>query len=141
MKKILLIFLSIFLICSFCSKESPAPDVEDNITLEITVTENGVPKAGIYVNVTALVRVFSHSRGEGSNVVGEYFNEAQDTEILTNMYGKSIFRYEDASVPEHDGIVIQKVVLSQANDVLLEDDEEKIIKKNGSLELDYDIGG
>ena len=93
--------------------------MEDNITLEITVTENGAPKAGVYVKVTALVRVFSHSRGEGSNVVGEYFNEAQDEEILTNAYGQSIFRYEDASVPEHEGIVIQKVSLSVFNDVWL----------------------
>ena len=142
MRKFLILCLLFILLFGFCKKsgtETASPD--DNITLEVTVLENGVPKAGIYVKVTALVKVFSHSRGEGSNVVGEYFNEAQDEEVLTNIYGISIFRYENKSVPEYNGVVVQKVELKYRNDILITDDEDKIIEKNGSLELEYDIGG
>ncbi|MFC1724337.1 hypothetical protein ACFL4T_01830 [candidate division KSB1 bacterium] len=141
MKKLFFTLLVVSLTIPFCGKKSTTPTVEDKVTLEVTVTENGSPKSGVYVRVFALVKKYTLSRVDGSSTRGDYYTETQEEEVLSNVYGKSIFTWNDQSVPDRDGIVIEKIVLSVFNDVVLEDTEEKLIKKNGSLALTYDIGG
>lgn len=142
MRKNFILILSIFLLFGFCKKSgTESESAEDDITIEITVLENGTPKAGIYVIVYALVKQYTMSRVEGSQTQGDFYTTTQENTVLTNVYGKSIFKYHDMSVPDRSGIVVEKIELKYMNNIVLEDPEEKLIEKNGSLELEYDIGG
>ncbi|MFC1724340.1 hypothetical protein ACFL4T_01845 [candidate division KSB1 bacterium] len=139
MKKIFL-----FLICAFlvlgCSKKTTAPSNEDLVKLEITVNSNGQPASTIYVQVHAMVKLNHLNQ---NSVTGDVETvalvETQVDEELTNTYGKVNFNYRDQSLPDEKGIIIKKVVLSRLSEVILEDTEEKFIKKNEDLKLTYDV--
>ena len=138
MKKLLVILLSLFLAFSFCKKSgSDADDEGDNITVEVTVKENGQPVANLFVIITAKVQETVKNRAEGDEVIS--YETTAENQQTTTTYGKATFNYVDKSLPERGGIVIEKVTIKRLNDIVHEDTEEKFIKKNGSLNLEYEI--
>lgn len=138
MKKYLIYILA-FLLFIFCGKKSTAPSNEDNIKLEITVLENGTPAGNLYVTVFAMVKLIHLNQMQSGDIASIALVETQEDQQITNPYGKVNFSYVDKSLPDENGIIIKKIVLSRLSEELYVDDEEKFIKKNESLKLTIDL--
>lgn len=138
MKKILIFCLSLFLAFSFCKKSgSETEEEDDRITLEITVNKNGSPAQNIFVEVEATVWESVVNRDSGMHT--DSYETAKNDDDFTNIYGKATFTYNKKSIPSRNGIVIEKITIKEGYTIVHEDDQEKVIQKNGSLSLSYDI--
>ena len=138
MRYFLILLLSLALVFTFCSKDSTSTEEEeDSITLEINVTKNGSAAQNIFVIVEALIWETVLNRDAGTHT--DAYESTQEDEETTNVYGKATFTYNRQSIPSRNGIVIQKVTIKELSTIVVEDTEDKVIEKNGSLSLDYEI--
>lgn len=140
MKKVIFILiLNISLIITFCSKKSTDSNTEeDNITVEILVTENGSPVQNLFIIVAAKVQEsVRHRDSEIRSVVS--YAVTQEDQVTTNSYGKAVFNYTDKSLPEEGGIYIENVTIKRLNDVIFEDTEEKFVKKGEKKTFEYNL--
>ena len=138
MKKILIFLLCLTLAFAFCKKSgSETEEEEDRITLEITVTKNGAPAQNIFVEVEATVWQYVINRDSGMHT--DAYETAQNDSDVTDVYGKASFVYNKKSIPSRNGILIDKITIKEGYTVVHEDTEEKVIQKNGSLSLSFDI--
>ena len=142
MKKIILmIILSSALILAFCSKKSSEPEEEDIIKIEVLVKENGSPAQNIYVIIDARVEETVKQIDTGNinadSVTG--YEATQTDQVLTNQYGKANFSYRNKSLPDIGGIKITKITIKRMNDILIEDDELRILESGTNLDLEYEI--
>ena len=130
------VLLALFLVAA-CKKTGSEPSAEDNVTLEITVLKNGVPSSNIFVKVEAVIWKSTYLSGGVTR--NEAYETSEDIEKITNNYGKTTFKYVDKSVPSRNGILIEKVTIKEGTTIVLEDAEEKVIEKNKTLKLTYEI--
>ena len=139
MKKSVFTFvLSFALIFNFCGKKGTDSQVEeDRISVEVMVTENGVPAQNLFVIVKARVQDFIYTHDDVSTQVS--VEKIQEDQITTNNYGKAVFSYENKTIPDIGGIVIEQVTIKRLNDILLEDDEEKFAEKGTTLKIEYEL--
>lgn len=138
MRKFLIYNLT-FLLVIFCGKKSTEPSNEDSIKLEITVMENDSPRENIYVTVFAMVKLIHLNQTQSGDIASIALVETQEDQQITNLYGKVQFSYKDKSLPEENGIIIKKIVLSRLSEELYVDSVEKFIKKNESLKLTVEL--
>jgi len=139
MKKLTFIIIGLLLFA--CSKDSTEPAEEDNINLEILVKENKTPVPNIYVEVSALVKLIHLNQNSiTGDVESVALTETQVDKEMTNTYGKVNFNYKNKSLPNRNGIIIEKVSLKKFSKEILADSTEKFIEKGGSLNLSYNIG-
>ena len=139
MKKVLLLFLALGLVFTFCSKDSTSSEEdegEDRVTLEITVTKSGSPAENVFVNVESTVWEWVINRDSGMHT--DAYETPQTDEETTDQYGKVTIIYSKQSIPSRNGVVIDKITIKEGFTVVVTDEEEKVIEKNGSLSLTYD---
>ena len=136
-RNVLYSLLMLLFLITACKKSSSEPSVEDNVTLEITVLKDGAPASNIFVKVEAVIWKSTYLSGGVTR--NEAYETSEDIEQITNNYGKTTFRYVDKSVPSRNGILIEKVTLKEGTTIIHEDDEDKIIEKNNTLRLTYEL--
>ena len=137
-KNTVFILLSFALVLSFCSKKSTDSGTEeDKISIEVLVTENGVPASNLFVVIDSKVQ--ETVKGTVEDVDNVSYESSQTDQLVTNTYGKAVFNYQDKSLPRIGGIQIEKVTIKRQNDVLIEDNEERIVKKGTTLNLEYEL--
>lgn len=139
--RIFLIILTIIISLSFCSKKSTDPIVEDNISIEIVVLENGLPAANLFVFIEAKVKesVKSIDTGNIDADKVEDLEATQTDQLSTNQYGKAVFSYKNKSLSTPGGIYIEKITIKRGTEILYEDSESKFVRKNESKTFQYEI--
>jgi len=139
MKKTLTFLLSLVLVFSFCSKNGSSSngEEENTVTFEVVVKKNGQPAKNIFVITTAKVWKSVINRDSGMHTdAGVVAEEEQKT---TNIYGKVKYVYKGVSIPDIEGIIIDKVVLKEFSTEVKVDDEDKTIKNGKNLTVEYEI--
>ena len=122
----------------YCKKSTETEPEEDIIKIEVLVRENGIPTPNLFVIIEARVQESVRSRTDEIRRVISY-EITQEDQLTTNNYGKAIIEYRDKSIPERNGIVVEKVTIKKLSTVMLEDFEEKFVEKGTTLNLEYDI--
>ncbi|MFC1724341.1 hypothetical protein ACFL4T_01850 [candidate division KSB1 bacterium] len=138
-----ILFLVIPLIL-FCGKKSTDNDdsngnTADVVNVSVKVYENGQPAADIFVVIEAMIQLSTYGLQDGSDWETTSYTTTQAFEDLTNNYGIAEFRFENQSVPDRGGIVISKVTIKRGFEVILEDTEEKFVRKNNNLDIEYTL--
>lgn len=138
MKKYILVTVLVLLMSlNFCSKKSSEPESEDRVTLEITVLRDGSPVQNLFVKVEAVI--WKSTYIGGGETRNEAYETSEDADATTNIYGKVSIVYVNKSVPSRNGILIEKITIKEGTTVLQEDTESKVIEKNHTLSLSYDV--
>ncbi|MFC1724338.1 hypothetical protein ACFL4T_01835 [candidate division KSB1 bacterium] len=139
MKKVLLLILVLGLTLTFCSKDSTSSEeeTEDTITLEITVIKNGSPAQNVFVDVEATIWEWVINRDSGMHT--DAMEASRTDPEITDQYGKVKIIYSKQSIPSRNGIIIDKITIREGFTIVLEDTEERVIEKNGSLSLTFEI--
>ena len=109
MKKILFLLAVFTLFLPSCKKNSSnsEPKKEDKITVEILVTESGVPKPGIVVEITATIGEISVDFAPGFEInENERFLTTKTEDGVTLQNGIAKFVYTDNSMPDDNKIII-----------------------------------
>ena len=137
-KSVFIFFLSFALIFNICGKKgTDSQEEEDKISVEVIVTEDGVPVQNLFVIVKAKIQGFIYTHEDVSTQTSVV--NIQEDQLTTNNYGKAVFNYENKTIPDIGGIVIEQVTIKRLNDLLLEDNEEKFAEKGTTLKLEYEL--
>jgi len=141
--KYLLILDLLFL---FCSKNSTANNEDKNsdnssdiINIEIKVLENGNPVENIFVEIDVLVQESTYNQ-QGADWETRAYTTTKTYDDITDKYGVVNYRFENKSVADKGGIVLSRVTISRGFQVVFEKEENRLIKKNNNLKLEYEIG-
>ena len=142
-KYIKVLFLAIPLIL-FCGKKSTDNDEsnndsEDVINVNVKVIEDGQPAENIFVEIEALIQLSTYGLQDGSDWETTSYTTTEAFEDLTDSYGIAKFRFENQSVPDRGGIVVSKVTIKKGFQVVLEDTEERFVRKNTDLDIELTI--
>ena len=140
MKKSLVLISIFLLVFCFCKKKSSDADVEeDKIVVEVLVKENGSPVQNIFEEITAKVQEAVKNFGAQPDDEVISYEVTESNSLTTNQYGKATFNYNNKSLPDRGGIVVDKVVIKRLSTVVYEDDVDKFVKKGATLNLEYEI--
>lgn len=140
MKKVLTIILAFLLVFCFCKKKSTDSEVEeDKIVVEVLVKENGSPVQNMFVEISAKVQEAVKNFGAQPDDEVISYEVTETNSIATNQYGKATFSYNNKSLPDRGGIVIDKVVIKQMSTEVHQDDIDKFVKKGATLNLEYEL--
>ena len=135
-----IVLLIILFIATCSNKNGTDAETEGEINLNITVTANGTPAANIKVIVEALVWKV-HSGAGGVAVRPDPYAGTQEDESRTDPYGKVTFTYSDKLAIEemNNSIVIQRIMIYEGFNPVVNDSLERAIKKSQSLDVSYEL--
>ena len=142
MKRLLILLAAVSLLIPSCKKNSSnsEPKKEDKITVEILVTENGVPKPGIMVEITASIGEISVDFAPGFEInENERFLTTKTEDGVTLQNGIAKFVYTDNSMPDDNKILITSIKIVKSGSTVVEDYDEKEVLTNTTARFEYDI--